>query len=226
MNLLIILFTQFYIMSKQKHVCFSFQYKNVFFKAMPGHFRGAMMDCCGSKTLLATSYGDGWELCSRQIWLNRMFNSCASEYIFDLMNLQEIILFCIRNKRVSYNLRALNFDIRLILHGTVRNNVGADWGWWVLPGVHGHPAGHRIPDAGAGAGISGLHDDERPLLQSDHAEVLRVIQRLQKRSVTRPGMVAQTQVSIFPPANLEKEANKLEFTTFFFCQIASIRPKS
>lgn len=77
--------------------------------------------------------------------------------------------------------------------------VGADV---VSPGVDGHAAGDRIPDAGAGPGVSRLHDDKGPLLQRDHPEVLRVVQGLQKRAVTRPGMVTQTQVAVLPPTDL------------------------
>ena len=76
-------------------------------------------------------------------------------------------------------------------------------GFCVLPGVDGHSTGYGVPDAGARARVSRLHDDEGPLLQGNHSEVLGVVQRLQEGAVTRPGMVTQTQVAILPPANLD-----------------------
>lgn len=73
----------------------------------------------------------------------------------------------------------------------------------VLPGVDGHATGHRVADAGVGAGIGGFHDDEGPLLQGDHPKVLGVVQRLQEGAVTRPGMVTKTQVAVLPPTHLQ-----------------------
>lgn len=76
-------------------------------------------------------------------------------------------------------------------------------GCGVLPGVDGHSTGHRVPDAGAGPRVGRLHDDEGPFLQSDHPEVLGVVQRLQEGAVTREGMVTKTQVAVLPPADLD-----------------------
>lgn len=73
----------------------------------------------------------------------------------------------------------------------------------MVPGVDGHSAGNRVPDAGAGSRVGRFHDDEGPLLQGHHPEVLRVVQRLEEGAVARPGVVAQTQVPVLPPANLE-----------------------
>lgn len=72
----------------------------------------------------------------------------------------------------------------------------------VLPGVNRHSAGYRVSNAWAGAGVSWFHNDKGPFFQSYHSEVLCVIQRLQERAVTRPGMVTQTQVAVLPPADL------------------------
>lgn len=72
----------------------------------------------------------------------------------------------------------------------------------VLPGVNRHAAGYRVSNAWAGAGVSWFHNDKGPFFQSYHSEVLCVIQRLQERAVTRPGMVTQTQVAVLPPADL------------------------
>lgn len=73
----------------------------------------------------------------------------------------------------------------------------------MLPGIDGHSAGNRVPDAGAGPRVSRFHDDEGPLLQSHHPEVLRVVQRLQEEAVAGPGVVAQAQVPVLPPAHLQ-----------------------
>lgn len=60
-----------------------------------------------------------------------------------------------------------------------------------LPGVHWHATRYGVPDARAGPWISLLHNDKRPFLQGDHSEVLGVIQGLQEKTVTRPGMVTE-----------------------------------
>lgn len=58
-----------------------------------------------------------------------------------------------------------------------------------LPGVNGHAAGYRVPDAGASAWVSRFHYDKGPLLQCDHSKMLGVIQGLQERAIARPGVI-------------------------------------
>lgn len=77
----------------------------------------------------------------------------------------------------------------------------------VSPGVHGHTAGYRVSDAGSSSRVGRLHDDEGPLLQGDHSEVLRVIQGFQEGAVARPGVVAQPQVAVLPPTHLDGQTH-------------------
>lgn len=73
------------------------------------------------------------------------------------------------------------------------------------PGVEGSSAGYRVSDAGVGGGVSQLHDDKRTFLQSDHAQVLGAIRRLEERTVTRPRWINQIQFTVLPHAYLGKE---------------------
>lgn len=67
------------------------------------------------------------------------------------------------------------------------------------------PAGHRVSDASATDGVGGLHDDEGPLFQRGHREVLRVIHRLQEAAVARPQRVLEAERLLLPAAHLGQE---------------------
>lgn len=73
------------------------------------------------------------------------------------------------------------------------------------PGVEGSSAGYRVSDAGVGGGVSQLHDDKRTFLQSDHAQVLGAIRRLEEWTVTRPRWINQIQLTVLPHPYLGKE---------------------
>ena len=88
-----------------------------------------------------------------------------------------------------------------------KNRIGAKTAIF-LPGVDRHSTGYRVPDAGAGARVSRFHNDKGPLFQSDHSEVLGIIQWLQEGAITWPRMVTQTQVAVLPPANLNGSNGK------------------
>jgi len=67
------------------------------------------------------------------------------------------------------------------------------------------PAGHRVSDASATDGVGGLHDDEGPLFQRGHREVLRVIHWLQEAAVARPQWVLEAESLLLPAAHLGQE---------------------
>lgn len=67
------------------------------------------------------------------------------------------------------------------------------------------PAGHRVSDASATDGVGGLHDDEGPLFQRGHREVLRVIHWLQEAAVARPQRVLEAESLLLPAAHLGQE---------------------
>lgn len=107
--------------------------------------------------------------------------------------------------------------------GILGPKEGADWGqdYWTsgedsearTPGsrlspvgaVELAPAGHGVSDASATDGVGRLHDDEGPLFQSGHREVLRVIYWLQEAAVAGPQRVLEAESLLLPAAHLGQE---------------------
>lgn len=90
------------------------------------------------------------------------------------------------------------------------------------PVVERQTARHRVSDAGARSRISRLYDDEWPLLQSNHTQVLGVIQRFEKRAITGPGRVTQAQHSIFPPTYLQQQQDAITILQKHFREIQNV----
>lgn len=67
------------------------------------------------------------------------------------------------------------------------------------------PAGDGVSDASATDGVGGLHNDERPLFQRGHGEMLRVINWLQEAAIAGPQRVLEAERLLLPAAHLGQE---------------------